>query len=510
MSKMEVYTQEGIEYDVRYERHRGVEHMVVPVVMMLEGVHHGSGGPLLHLEEELQTFVGAWNDSPVLIRHPEINGTPVSGKEQEVVDSLSVGAIYNTHFSEGKLKAEAWVDVNRVSKMYPEAYQMLLEGMSMDVSVGVYNRQEVGEGDWNGEHYTATARDYRPDHLALLPDQEGACNLNDGCGVRINAKKKDTVMDMKKEMLTQMKKIGVQFVDTNNKVLSPCEGMQRLNKIGMEVINTNEVGFIEIRATIQQKLDGRDNNGNYHYAIEIFESDFVYRVTNHSDGTNMFYRQAYAVDPSGNIEFTGEPIQVTREVQYNPVLSANKKEEPIINNIGKGDIMTKVSEKDVNLVIQSKHTVFTADDVEIVSTFSQALIDRYKVQIENGDKKEQTTNAVDVTKDNVKKIIAEQFATNEKALELLPEGIRAAVQNGLDIIEQDKQETIDYICANSKQFTAEQLEAKDITELKTLSGLIEEVIGDDYSLNTVAPVVTKNKKDAPMLVPTHIDRNNKK
>jgi hypothetical protein len=32
------------------------------------------------------------------------------------------------------------------------------------------------------------ARNYRPDHLAVLPDQRGACSLTDGCGVMVNTK----------------------------------------------------------------------------------------------------------------------------------------------------------------------------------------------------------------------------------------------------------------------------------------------------------------------------------
>ena len=38
-------------------------------------------------------------------------------------------------------------------------------------------------GDWNGKAYVGIARNYRPDHLAILPDMKGACSIADGAGL---------------------------------------------------------------------------------------------------------------------------------------------------------------------------------------------------------------------------------------------------------------------------------------------------------------------------------------
>jgi hypothetical protein len=37
-----------------------------------------------------------------------------------------------------------------------------------------------------GRPYNFVARNYRPDHLAILPDQRGACSIEDGCGLNTN------------------------------------------------------------------------------------------------------------------------------------------------------------------------------------------------------------------------------------------------------------------------------------------------------------------------------------
>jgi len=50
---MKVFIQINNSYETRIEKYNGEDHLVVPVVMMVEGVHAGSAGPMLHLAEDL-------------------------------------------------------------------------------------------------------------------------------------------------------------------------------------------------------------------------------------------------------------------------------------------------------------------------------------------------------------------------------------------------------------------------------------------------------------------------
>ena len=52
----------------------------------------------------------------------------------------------------------------------------------MEVSTGLFTENEEVHGEFRGKPYIAVARNYRPDHLAWLPDQIGACSLAAGCG----------------------------------------------------------------------------------------------------------------------------------------------------------------------------------------------------------------------------------------------------------------------------------------------------------------------------------------
>jgi hypothetical protein len=161
---------------------------VVPVIMMVEGVHNGSHGPIFHSINELGKITGAWNGIPVTIGHPfDEYGEFVSANSPEILDEWSVGKIFNTFVEDEKLKAEAWLNIEKLKKVSYETFQAIQLGKILEVSVGIFSDEDYQEGDWNEEHYIAVAKNHRPDHLALLPGEIGACSIDDGCGVRVNS-----------------------------------------------------------------------------------------------------------------------------------------------------------------------------------------------------------------------------------------------------------------------------------------------------------------------------------
>jgi hypothetical protein len=70
-----------------------------------------------------------------------------------------------------------------------EVVNRLRAGQPVEVSTGYFADMEATNGVWNGAAYTGITRNIRPDHLALLPDEVGACSWVDGCGApRVNVK----------------------------------------------------------------------------------------------------------------------------------------------------------------------------------------------------------------------------------------------------------------------------------------------------------------------------------
>ena len=112
-NELAIHSVQLNNYIVRTARHQGRNNIIVPVVMMTEGVHSGSQGPLYHQAQELGRFIQAWNGIPVVIQHPQRDGMNVSANDPEVIDGQTVGRIYNTYMNGPKLCAEAWIDVPR-------------------------------------------------------------------------------------------------------------------------------------------------------------------------------------------------------------------------------------------------------------------------------------------------------------------------------------------------------------------------------------------------------------
>ena len=168
---------------------RGESHLVLPVIIMVEGVHCGSSGCLLYTADELSRTPEGWNGRPVPVKHPMNNGTPVSCNSPDIYESQVIGYLWNTKFDSGKLKSEIWVNEKICQASFPDVYAKLNSGRMMEVSTGLFSEAVEGSGEWNGKSYSHMAVNIVPDHLALLPDEIGACSITDGCGApRINNK----------------------------------------------------------------------------------------------------------------------------------------------------------------------------------------------------------------------------------------------------------------------------------------------------------------------------------
>lgn len=181
---------------IRKEILHGREHVVVPMTLMVPGVLNGSRGPLLYPIEEITRNYQAWNDVPITVNHPmDDAGEPISASEAGVLDKVGIGVVRKA-VCNGKLKAEGWLDVEKTRRVNPQILNSIEAGKPVELSTGLFTDQEQVAGTHtDGRGYQFIARNYRPDHLAILPDQIGACSLRDGCGVLINRDADQPVTD---------------------------------------------------------------------------------------------------------------------------------------------------------------------------------------------------------------------------------------------------------------------------------------------------------------------------
>ena len=169
---------------VRRAKLHGRDHLVAPTVLIVPGVLNGSQGAILYPAKDVAESLDAWNGMPVVVYHPHTRG---SARSPETVDSQKIGEVYNARIRDGKLMADVWIDVARAQQIDPRVLNALESGRSMEVSTGLVLDASVAPNgaSWNGRSYALIASNLRPDHLAVLPDQTGACSIKDGCGLLV-------------------------------------------------------------------------------------------------------------------------------------------------------------------------------------------------------------------------------------------------------------------------------------------------------------------------------------
>jgi hypothetical protein len=166
----------------RTETLDGRRYLVVPVVALVAGVVNGELVP----PEELAKFAEAWNGRPVPLRHPQDStGRYISANTPDVIEAQVVGSVFNMSVDGDRLRGEMWLDIEKCERLGGDALrtlQRLQRGEVVEVSTSYFCEFEPAPGVFNGEQYRGIQRDLRPDHVALLPDEIGACSVADGCG----------------------------------------------------------------------------------------------------------------------------------------------------------------------------------------------------------------------------------------------------------------------------------------------------------------------------------------
>jgi hypothetical protein len=348
------------DYVIREEMHQGREHIVVPVVMMVEGVHNGSMGPLLHPADELGKFPESWNGIPVVINHPIDNeGNNVSANSPEILDSdVAVGKVFHTQMENNKLKSEAYLDKEKLTAISPVALAAIMNGEPLEVSIGVFTEEDKTPGTWNNENYTAVAINHRPDHLALLPGGTGACSWNDGCGVRVNEEGGKNKMNNNSEDVIKLKDAAV----------------QRILEANMDM------GFSTALESARRVVDSLDNENATHYLEDMNDTSIVYTKRDRNNNAHDMYQQAYELDEAGNPRLVGNPQKVSKKISYVPV-SVHVERTKFNNNVKGGNTMAnnencgQCMEK-VIAIINSNATHFTAADREWLLTQDETLLDK--------------------------------------------------------------------------------------------------------------------------------------
>jgi hypothetical protein len=159
----------------RRESVNGIDHVVKKVVLIVEGVLHGSRGPLLYPAQEIRNSAPTWDGVPITLEHPT--------RPAREVPHQVVGVIRRPRFVGNQLVAEGWFNLAKAWITSATLGARLESDTAIEVSTGLGLDRHTSNGMFAGRRYEAIAKNYRPDHLAVLLNSPGACSLADGCGI---------------------------------------------------------------------------------------------------------------------------------------------------------------------------------------------------------------------------------------------------------------------------------------------------------------------------------------
>jgi hypothetical protein len=463
---------------IRHETFNGRDHIVAPVIALVEGVHIGSGGALFYPASEMEKYVEAWNGRPLPVMHPQDGSNYVSANTPRRIEEQSVGQLFNMRYEDEhkRLVGEIWIDVEKAKSISPVVLETIQAGRKLEISTALYSDGDGKAGEWNGEKFDQTVYNYRPDHLALLPGGTGACSWEDGCGIRANDD--GTYVYYQPDGL----EAKVTWVTTNgqpdeNKLKVAVKAI--LQKMGF--VKTNEVSHEQLRSKLQAHLDALDNEGWIHYVRDVYDNYFVYaaRTNNPSEGTNTekLYKQDYTANDDGEVTISGDPAEVTEKIEYVPVTS--NKENSDMNR-----------EEVIKALVECKHNTLTSDNEEWLKTLDDEQLTA--MQYCKGDDPP-VANDADPPKDD--KTVTEP-TTMEEYINNAPPEMRDTLRRSVDRDKEIKANLVKGLLDNKRcKFTEDELSAKSIGELEHLAELGQ--VENDYSLSGGSSPETNDDNDSP-------------
>lgn len=156
----------------------GVSMHTYNCLAMKEGVRNQT----LVLMKNFKSHIESWDASPVFVNHPKINGeyAPVTYNPQLLTQSLG-------YMSGARIAGDSFhcnINIFASNSLYiNEVLPVLKRDGNIGVSLGILSDIIYKDGWFNQERYNSIPVNIVSDHIAILPNELGACSLKDGCSM---------------------------------------------------------------------------------------------------------------------------------------------------------------------------------------------------------------------------------------------------------------------------------------------------------------------------------------
>jgi hypothetical protein len=489
--------------ELRIESLAGKRHIVVPVVGLVGGVvvtGLTSKGPEYIPPDVLAAAPSGWDGRPILCAHPSDGkssaNTPASW------DSSCFGQIFNTEFSDNRLRMEAWLDPSKAELIGDDALEILAKaekGEMFEVSTGAYVwlTEESGVSP-SGDQYEYVWQACVPDHLAVgLQSQggRGACSIEDGCGgMRVNAKAKENRMDI----LSIMAKLADPAAYARDLGDSLGESTNQLMTKLSKALRATVPGFLYIADVFP------DANTAIYVAMPKDAYEW-YRCKYDDSGEEATTSLHKQVEPTTTYKTLAANGEAETEPEVEIVANANGDCKckaaashsasgscSCHDHASKGDTMATVSELAGQLIACAAAKFVEADRPKLEALSADQLSGMLKAFSEPTPQPEPTPapEPSPEPQPGDKKAVEVKQPTEAEALAALPADVRTMVSRWQAKEKAHRDALVTKLAAAQKVFTTAQLGAKPTDELEALCALAGVDTPPDFS--GAAGVVSAN------------------
>lgn len=490
------------DIEIRTEVLFGRDWTVVPVVAMVEGVRFGANQthPELGLASEFGESPIHWNNRPIVLNHPQLDGSFVSANQSaDILNAYCFGLTMNAYVDGDKLKMEAWIDLDRVAALgsdFEEIVDLITTNEEMvEVSVGFFSDLEEKKGKFKGQTYNGIWRNIRPDHLAILNSGRGACSTEDGCGIpRINKDGK-----MAKELRTDNSKPKVNKPkEKEPKAQCACGGDHEDPDHVDEEIDAQErpeevvaaEARTEVRANIQKLVDQMVSSdmldsdvrkivakalnkkfGSYTYLYGFTSSFCIFERYDYHHDYNCYNTYKMGINVSeGKVEFVGEPEEVILLTRI-----VTQSGEALVEQSSKPEVPNKENDMTKAVVQEGEKPAETEVAAAVPAVVAPATPE---VQA------------------------APKVLTAQEYIAQAPDGVREMLESGMRAHADRKNAAILQIKANSKnKFSDDALNAMSIEVLENLVELSGSTAGDFSGRAPAQPLATQAASSGVVIAP---------
>lgn len=260
----------------------------------------------LYPAEELRNSAASLEGKPAPAGHPKDgDGRFISALNGSALLNAYIGSVCTNARHEGGRTLVDIVVNEAQARAHPDGVKLVarldaaITGNNADpihVSTGLLCKMLTANGESGGKRYTRIATGIQYDHLAILLNERGAGTPEDGVGMFLNSDGQE---------------VEVETVEVNERAIDRrFEGVTGWIR---KLLGNSDLSFDQIYEGLRAVLpEGA-------WPREVFSRYCIYMSSD-----DRLFQQDYAIDSSGSVALIGQPVEVIRKVEYEPISNQEK------------------------------------------------------------------------------------------------------------------------------------------------------------------------------------------